>query len=685
MRRFLLLLLLVAGQLVYAQPEDMLLLRDPLPEARSGSYSPYEHNWRFKEGDNSAYAAVACNDSDWQLVNPKMDSMVGGTPYYKFSGIGWLRLHIWADSSIVSVPLVLRLIHLGASEVYFDGQRLETYGYLGGKDSTEYYNPKNTPTPFVIPTAGHHVLAIRYANYAANANYAKYNNRLRGFMADVKRASWFTTFEHTRIVGITFILLLLAGVFGALAICHLFLFLYHRAVRSNLYFSIFCVALSSMVILLWLERYSPNTVLNQNTHYTMPVLISLVCFSLSGFVNHLFSTRKLRFAIISFLCVAVPFVFWKTNGIIPHALLALIVLIETMVLIIRAMVRRVKGARIIGAGLLLFAAFMCFNVVYILIMRSDVSLTDGTVGQVIFSVLAALSIVSLPVSMSLFLAWNFASINKELKKNLQQVKELSEKTIAQELEKTRMIENQNVMLERQVAARTAEVVAQKEILEHQHTELKTAKHKSDELLLNILPEEVAEELKEKGHTEARLFNNVSVLFTDFVGFTKAGERMSPQELVDELHVCFRTFDEIISKYRIEKIKTIGDAYLAVAGLPAADEHHALSVTRAALEIQAFMKERKSRLGDKTFEIRIGIHSGSVVAGIVGIKKFAYDIWGDTVNTAARMESSSEAGRVNVSEPTYMLIKEQFDCTYRGKIDAKNKGEMNMYFVEKEKH
>ncbi len=205
--------------------------------------------------------------------------------------------------------------------------------------------------------------------------------------------------------------------------------------------------------------------------------------------------------------------------------------------------------------------------------------------------------------------------------------------------------------------------------------------KSDKLLLNILPSEVAKELKRRGATTAHQFNNVTVLFTDFVNFTTAGERMGSQGLVEELHSCFKAFDEIIDKYDIEKIKTIGDAYLAVCGLPTADEHHGEKIVQAAQEIRDFMQQRREQLGDKTFEVRIGIHSGSVVAGIVGVKKFAYDIWGDTVNTAARMEQNSEAGKINISQTTYELVQDKFTCTYRGELEAKNKGKLKMYFVE----
>ena len=205
------------------------------------------------------------------------------------------------------------------------------------------------------------------------------------------------------------------------------------------------------------------------------------------------------------------------------------------------------------------------------------------------------------------------------------------------------------------------------------------KKRSDDLLLNILPEEVAEELKAGGTSAARQFDEVSVLFTDFVNFTEASERLSPKELVAELHACFSAFDEIIGKHGMEKIKTIGDAYMAVLGLPVADEKHACHCVQAALDIREFIRARSESGGP--FQIRIGINSGPVVAGIVGIKKFAYDIWGDTVNTAARMEQHGEAGQVNISRTTYELIKDDFSCRERGKISAKHKGEIEMYFVE----
>lgn len=222
----------------------------------------------------------------------------------------------------------------------------------------------------------------------------------------------------------------------------------------------------------------------------------------------------------------------------------------------------------------------------------------------------------------------------------------------------------------------------------QRNKIKKEKHRSEELLLNILPEETAEELKNTGQAKAKSFDSVTVLFTDFKDFTKLSEVLTPNQLVNEINECFSAFDRIITKYGIEKIKTIGDAYMAAGGLPTSNQTHPHDVVRAAIEIRDFMMEQKAKKeakGALFFRIRIGVHTGPVVAGIVGIKKFAYDIWGDTVNTASRMESSGDVGKVNVSGTTYELIKDHFTCTYRGKLAAKNKGEIDMYFVEEESH
>jgi len=216
------------------------------------------------------------------------------------------------------------------------------------------------------------------------------------------------------------------------------------------------------------------------------------------------------------------------------------------------------------------------------------------------------------------------------------------------------------------------------IVNRQRKKVKQEKKRSDELLLNILPPEVAEELKQTGKAQAKQFDNVTVLFTDFVNFTGISEQMNPTELVAEIHRSFSAFDAIIEKHELEKIKTIGDAYMAVSGLPHETSEHAQKVVKAALEIRDYITKESGK-----FKVRIGINSGPVVAGIVGVKKYAYDIWGDTVNTANRMESNGAVGKVNISKTTYLLVKNDFNCEYRGKIEVKGKGEVEMYFIERE--
>lgn len=219
------------------------------------------------------------------------------------------------------------------------------------------------------------------------------------------------------------------------------------------------------------------------------------------------------------------------------------------------------------------------------------------------------------------------------------------------------------------------------------TAIKVEKDRSEALLLNILPAEIAEELKEKGHVNAREYNLVSILFSDFKSFTQTAERMSPQSLVEEINTCFKAFDLIMEKYQIEKIKTIGDAYMAAGGIPNADESSLKNSVLAGLEMQEFMINRAYEgqlINRPAFEMRLGIHAGPIVAGIVGVKKFQYDVWGDTVNTASRMESSSMVGKVNISETLYQLIKHEscFTFEHRGHVHAKGKGDIAMYFVEK---
>lgn len=214
--------------------------------------------------------------------------------------------------------------------------------------------------------------------------------------------------------------------------------------------------------------------------------------------------------------------------------------------------------------------------------------------------------------------------------------------------------------------------------------LNDERKRTDALLLSVLPEPVARELKTYERVEPREYESATVLFTDFVGFTRIAEGFTAQQLVEELDYCFRGFDEIVRRHGIEKIKTIGDAYMAVGGVPAPTTSHARDCVSAALEIATFVaRTRAARVeeGRAYWDIRVGVHTGELVAGVIGCEKFSYDVWGNTVNTASRMESAGAPGRVNISRATYEMVKDAFECEYRGRIEVKGKGEVEMFFVK----
>jgi adenylate cyclase len=222
-----------------------------------------------------------------------------------------------------------------------------------------------------------------------------------------------------------------------------------------------------------------------------------------------------------------------------------------------------------------------------------------------------------------------------------------------------------------------------QIINNRTEELIREKEKTETLLSNVLPKNTAAELMAKGKATKIKYNFVTVLFSDIQGFTKIAEEMNPEVLIDELDKFFFHFDSVVEKFGIEKIKTIGDAYMCAGGIPERNRTNPVEVILAALEMQKYMLNLKTTSeiqGMKFWDIRIGIHTGTVVAGVVGQKKLSYDIWGDTVNTASRMESSGDAGKINISGTTFEFVKEFFVCEHRGKMPVKYKGELDMYFV-----
>ncbi len=235
-----------------------------------------------------------------------------------------------------------------------------------------------------------------------------------------------------------------------------------------------------------------------------------------------------------------------------------------------------------------------------------------------------------------------------------------------------------------LAQQNEQIENQKIEIEESHQQVEEERQKAEEILLNILPAEIARELKETGIATPRNYEMVSVLFSDFSEFTSAAEEMEPDELIEELNICFMKFDEIMEQNNMEKIKTIGDSYMCAGGVPVANKTNPIDAVNAAVAMQDYITERRNdreKAGRKYWGMRVGIHTGEVIAGVVGKKKFAYDIWGDTVNLASRMESSGEDGRINISDATHKHVKDLYHCQYRGGVVAKNKGSVDMYFVE----
>lgn len=236
----------------------------------------------------------------------------------------------------------------------------------------------------------------------------------------------------------------------------------------------------------------------------------------------------------------------------------------------------------------------------------------------------------------------------------------------------------SVVLDRVQASE--KLLAAKRELEQRHQQVQEQKHVAESLLLNILPAQVADELRAKGMVSPKYFEDVTILFTDFVGFTLSTEKMAAEELVEMLHDYFTAFDQIVARYGLEKMKTIGDSYMCISGLPVRNPAHPVDTVLAAFEMLHAVEERARGDRPAQWKVRIGIHTGPVIAGVVGINKFAFDIWGDTVNYSSRMESSGEANRINLSERTYSRVKDFLACDYRGKVLTKDKRELDMYFA-----
>ncbi len=573
---------------------------------------------------------------------------------------GWWRLPFSIDSTLVGKALALQVTQRGASEIYLDGALIRQLGRMSPDGKFEkHFIANSIPIIISFSRSGDHELLVRMADRDEI-------NNITGFSLSLAEANQAVSLDRSLTIALTGLSLFFVGLFLAFSILHGVLFVYYRAASSNLWFALFSLCLAVMFGFISAGVVHVQSLISIIEKCGVYIILA-ACFTLSGFINSVFFKNRYLGRIL-FLLAVIPV--WLFPQIAFHICAGAIISVsfEVFFTIVFAIIKRRPGARIIGAGLLLLTLMIIVLFMKGMLTGNSNLTFEGNAG-ITFIITFLVAVLCLPVSMSAYLAWRFASVNKALSKELVEVERLSANALEHEAEKQRMLESRSEELEREVTTRTEE--------------LRRQKQKSDDLLLNILPAEVAEELKERGKAAARQYDDVSVLFTDFVDFTQHAEHLTPDALVEEIDSCFRSFDEIIGRYGLEKIKTVGDAYIAVSGMPASNPNHAVDAVRAGLEIKAFMEERLEMLPG-SFGIRLGIHSGPVVAGIVGVKKFAYDIWGDTVNTAARMEQYSDVGELNISEATYSLIKDRFVTRHRGALDVKHKGSMHMYFVDKEK-
>ncbi|MEO8589110.1 MAG: adenylate/guanylate cyclase domain-containing protein [Flavobacteriales bacterium] len=597
---------------------------------------------RYLRADDPAFAAREFDDSHWQPLDSLKDAgLVRGQVY-------WVRFVLGVDPKLANAPVDLGICTQGALEVFFNGELMERFGTMPaygtgkGYQAADFVPRRHVRLRFagdgrVETIAVRRVYAPMFLPSFEKANRLALTLHLPEVDGTIARMQDSTLLQYGMFLGINLIILLLAGVIMSRS----------KRDKSWMMLALFSLLMALVAFSnippkgdfgLSLNTVSVITMLNPLVYPLSILFLVVVMRALFATVDRrsmlLFGSLTLAMIIMSYW----PY-FDPTMDVGLDGWLTILFFFEVARQAIRAVRRKVHGSWIIGIGAVLFIVNGVF-------LEQFYQITGLEMVRWLRTFLRFSYYLTMPVTIAIFLAVRSAYHN-------------------------RLLARQRDELDQEVHERTAE--------------LRHEKERSDELLLNILPEEVAEELKAKGAADAKLIDHVTVLFTDFKGFTTMSEKLTAKELVADIHECFSAFDHIVARHGIEKIKTIGDAYMAAGGLPTANTTHALDVVKAALEIRDFIAEGRARkvvAGLPYFEIRIGIHTGPVVAGIVGVKKFAYDIWGDTVNTASRMESSGEVGQVNVSEATYALVKDEPGLTFtpRGKVQAKGKGELEMYFV-----
>jgi class 3 adenylate cyclase len=658
--------------------------------------------WVYSPNDTNIFAFPDYNDIHWKSA-PKTINLHALTDWM---GIGWFRLHFRLDSAFLAknrgTLMSLVLWHRNASEIYVDGVLLRRYGEISSSPVLEREEGAlGMPIPLRITDTQSHVLAIRFSNNREQYLAKKYPEPLINWATNGFAAS-FTEYEsHVKTIIQTRSLRLVVGMIPLgillyLALQHGLMYAFTKRERLNLYVALLTLAMAALCFSMTFRLISTsgNELMIWN-EILIPFEISMAGLFLGATVDwivHL-SLHRLWWRITLPLSVVIILTRFFINPSAWSILLIVSIGIEFVRIaytLSHADKDRRVGTGIIGFGMAIF--FLAAVATTIL----------GVLGlfQILwlYVPLNYLLFLSIPVALAFFTARRFDRINAELSNQLDYIKALSEQALEQEQEKQRLMERQKEELERLVEERTQQLQTTNDELNAQKIAVQQAnmqllkknltiaaeQEKSEGLLLNILPEAIAQRLKNGEITIADKYDDVTVLFADIAGFTRFASHIDPQALVALLDKVFSSFDALVEEYGVEKIKTIGDAYMVVGGLQHHEGVNTATIARLAIAMQDNICKLSADLNVIGLTVRIGIHRGAAVAGVIGKKKPNYDLWGDTVNIASRMESHGEAGKIHVSEEVYLHLRERFIFRERGEIRIKGKGTMRTYFLEQER-
>jgi class 3 adenylate cyclase len=667
---------------------------------------PTKGYWVFRADSADNYSlsrllsdTVFVNDAAWRkLTSPEQLACISP----EWSGSGWFRLTVETDSTLFNETISLALTHRNAAEIYVDGRRVAVQGKVAflARDEVESA-ALDVPVPIHLSAQRRHCILVHYSNHTYLELSKRYGSNLlkpgsaAAFEADVRNVQGDIARSLRQRTVRTIVTMIPLGILLFVAFLYAVFYIFIRRDRTNLYLALFSIFSATLCFSL-LYRYQSSAsreilVWNEIAVVCEIAALTLAFMAMLYWVVYERTPRRWWYVWAPTVLVMIV-----SRFVIPleqwnYILIALIALgfLDMVSIMAIALRKKIEDAAIIAIGNVVFLASAS---IYVFIHIQGLQYILW-----LFALATYCCFLSMPVTMAFYIARRFARVNERLSEQLEYVQRLSHQALEQEKEKQSLIEHQKQELEGLVAERTKELQEKNQLLADQtqaiqfsnmellrkNIEVASEREKSDELLLNILPAPIAERLKAGEQTIADKLHDVTVLFADIAGFTRFASTISPENLVALLDKVFSEFDRLVEKHGAEKIKTIGDAYMAVGGLSHHASNHVEFMARLAIEMQAEVNRLSQELGIIGLSVRIGLHSGEAVAGIIGTKKLNYDLWGDTVNTASRMEAHGEAGKVHCTEHVFLRLRHKFLFLERGEIRVKGKGLMHTYFLEKE--